>query len=185
MLILALLSHPATRSLTLISFPQPVSFTFPKSRWRSQYVRDEYFISCMWVGGRAVITRGGSAAQPCLGRRGRGGHWQLDLREGSCTHPLTDLGMGALERSGTYTSCSLGPLIFLWVSSTEGEGLCLRVRGSGCAHQRCTPSCELSLQGLWCGTTIPGRKGRLVRAFRSREGEECANSSCPPLTPPF
>lgn len=56
--------------LTLISFPQPVSFTFPKSRWRSQYVRDEYFISCVWVGGRAVITRGGSAAQPCLGRRG-------------------------------------------------------------------------------------------------------------------
>lgn len=64
------LPPPPLRSLTLISFPQPVSFTFPKSRWRSQYVRDEYFISCMWVGGRAVITRGGSAAQPCLGRRG-------------------------------------------------------------------------------------------------------------------
>lgn len=61
---------PRHRGLTLISFPQPVSFTFPKSRWRSQYVRDEYFISCVWVGGRAVITRGGSAAQPCLGRRG-------------------------------------------------------------------------------------------------------------------
>lgn len=63
-------SHPTPCRLTLISFPQPVSFTFPKSRWRSQYVRDEYFISCVWVGGRAVITRGGSAAQPCLGRRG-------------------------------------------------------------------------------------------------------------------
>jgi hypothetical protein len=40
---LVLKSH--SPRLTLISFPEPVSFASSKSRWRSQYVRDEYFIS--------------------------------------------------------------------------------------------------------------------------------------------
>lgn len=39
------LAAPQPPHLTLISFPESVSFAFPKSRWRSQYVRDEYFIS--------------------------------------------------------------------------------------------------------------------------------------------
>jgi hypothetical protein len=38
----------------------------------------------------------------------------LDLREGSCTHPPADLGMGDLGRvrSATNTSSTLGSLIF-------------------------------------------------------------------------
>ena len=42
---LSLVPTAPTPCLTLISFPESVSFAFPKSRWRSQYVRDEYFIS--------------------------------------------------------------------------------------------------------------------------------------------
>ena len=39
------IAPPPPQCLTLISFLESVSFAFPKSRWRSQYVCDEYFIS--------------------------------------------------------------------------------------------------------------------------------------------
>lgn len=78
-----------------------------------------------------MITRGGSAAQPCLGRRGLRGALVIESQrcrfQGPPPAPVDTLGLrrlrasGAALNPGTDTLCSLWPPVLLWGSLWLGE----------------------------------------------------------------